>query len=44
MAQSDQCNWLTPDIVLFDCVARPGETPRPLVPQKAPLRRNATGD
>ena len=37
-AQNDQCNWLTPDIALFICVARPGETPPPFVPQKAPLR------
>src|SRR5579862_5222096 len=26
LAQNDQCNWRTPDIVLFECVARPGET------------------
>lgn len=42
--QTNQCNWRTPDIVLFECVARPGETPPPFVPQKAPLRNNATGN
>jgi hypothetical protein len=42
--QRNQCNWRTPDIVLFECVARPGETPPPFVPQKAPLRNNATGN
>ena len=43
LAQRDQCNWRTPDIALFYCVARPGETPPPFVPQKAPLRSNALG-
>ncbi|HEY1722731.1 MAG TPA: hypothetical protein VGG27_15915 [Magnetospirillaceae bacterium] len=38
LAQRDQCNWRTPDIALFYCVAKPGEKPPPLVPQKAPLR------
>ena len=38
MSQSFQCNWRTPDIVLYYCVARPGETPLPLVRQSAPLR------
>jgi len=38
LSQFDQCNWATPDIALFYCVARPGEKPPPLVPQKAPLR------
>ena len=44
MAQLEQCNWLTPDIALFECVARPGEAPPPFVPQKAPLRRQSTGN
>ena len=38
ISQRNQCNWRTPDIALFYCVARPGETPPPFVPQKAPLR------
>ncbi len=38
LRQRDQCNWATPDVAMFYCVARPGESPRPLVPQKAPLR------
>ena len=38
ISQRDQCNWRTPDIALFYCVPKPGETPPPLVPQKAPLR------
>jgi hypothetical protein len=36
--QFNQCSWTTPDIALFYCVARPGETPPAFVPQKAPLR------
>jgi hypothetical protein len=44
MAQTNQCNWLAPDIALFECVARDGETPLPFVQQKALLRRNSTGN
>ncbi len=40
LRQADQCNWATPTLALYYCVARPGETPAPLVPQQAPLRRN----
>jgi hypothetical protein len=38
LSQRFQCNWRTPDIALFYCVARPGETPPPFVKQTAPLR------
>ena len=41
LGQSFQCNWRTPDIALYYCVARPGEHPPPFVPQVAPLRGNA---
>lgn len=44
LVQQDQCNWTTPDIALYYCVARPGEHPRPLVPQKAPLRSGLSGN
>jgi len=43
LRQKYQCNWTTPTIALFYCVARPGETPPPFVPQKAPLRGTSTG-
>lgn len=43
LVQKNQCNWSTPDIALYYCVARPGEHPRPLVPQKAPLRGGISG-
>ena len=42
LRQNEQCNWATPDIALFYCVARPGEKPPPFVPQKAPLRGGAS--
>lgn len=44
LVQENQCNWTTPDIALYYCVARPGEHPRPLVPQKAPLRGGLSGN
>ena len=43
LAQRNQCTWRTPELALFYCVARPGETPPPFVPQKAPLRSPSTG-
>ena len=43
IAQRNQCNWRTPDLAEFYCVARPGETPLPFVEQKAPLRGSMPG-
>jgi hypothetical protein len=34
LQQFNQCNWKTPDIALFACVARPGEKPLPIPPIK----------
>ena len=41
LQQSYQCDWQTPSLITYQCVARPGEKPNPLTtPQRAPLRHN----
>lgn len=40
LQQELQCNWTSPTLAIFACVARPGESPAPLSRQVAPLRRS----
>lgn len=36
--RKEECNLLTPTLAVYGCVARPGEHPPPLVPERDPLR------
>lgn len=38
--QKSQCSVITPDLALYACVARPGETPPPIIRKRAPLRHD----
>ncbi len=42
--QKAQCSIATPDLAYYQCVARPGETPPPLVNRHAPLRHEKLPD
>jgi len=42
LTQKHQCTWTTPSMSTFYCVARPGETPPPLIDKHSPLRHDST--
>ena len=40
LVQPYQCSWTAPTLVTLSCVARPGETPGPILLHNAPMRHD----
>ena len=40
LQQKYQCSWTAPTQALFACVARPGESPPPIIQHLAPMRHD----
>jgi len=40
LIQRYQCSWSAPTLVTLSCVARPGETPAPILLHNAPMRHD----
>ena len=40
LQQMYQCSWTVPTQATFHCVARPGETPPPIIRHNAPMRHD----
>lgn len=40
LLQPYQCSWAAPTLATFSCVARPGETPLPILLHNAPMRHD----
>ncbi len=40
LVQEEQCSWTEPSEARFSCVARPGETPSPILQHMAPMRHD----
>jgi hypothetical protein len=40
LLQPYQCSWTAPTQAIFSCVARPGETPSPILLHNAPMRHD----
>jgi hypothetical protein len=40
LQQPFQCSWSAPTQVTYSCVARPGETPGPIIPHRPPMRHD----
>jgi hypothetical protein len=38
--QNYQCSWTAPMQAIFQCVARPGENPAPVIQHNAPMRHD----
>jgi hypothetical protein len=40
LLQPYQCSWTAPTLATYSCVARPGETPAPILLHNAPMRHD----
>jgi len=40
LVQRYQCSWAAPTQAQYSCVPRPGESPAPIIPHKAPMRHD----
>jgi hypothetical protein len=40
LVQKLQCSWTAPTLATYTCVARPGETPTPILLHNAPMRHD----
>jgi hypothetical protein len=40
LLQPNQCSWTAPTLATFSCVARPGESPAPILLHNAPMRHD----